>query len=235
MDKMKVVIVEDSPSVASVIQDYLSRHGWNCHICSDGERGIQQVRIQIPNIVLLDLTLPGIDGFEVCRRLQADAKTRAIPIIMLTAKGDTQDIVHGLEIGADDYIVKPFELEEMIARVRAVMRRASLRKDLSCENASCIVHGELSIDRDIYEVTVSGKMKKFSPTEFRLLYFLASNPNRVFTRNQLVKEVIGPDVKVTHRTIDVHIRSVRSKLGKHSNLIGTVHGVGYLLRVRSIR
>ena len=235
MDKKRAVIVEDNPLVASAIQDCLSRHGWNCHICSDGEQGLQQVRSQMPNIVLLELALPEIDGFEVCRRLRADTRTQAIPIIMLTSRGGAQDIVRGLDIGADDYIIKPFEPAELVARVRALMRRAFARRHLPSESSGDIHLEGVSIDRKQYEVTVSGRIKKFSPTEFRLLYFLASNPNRVFTRNQLVNEVMGPDVVITHRTIDVHIRSVRSKLGKHRNLIETVRGVGYRLRVRGAR
>lgn len=228
MKREKVVVIEDEADIREVIEHNLIREGYKVHCAPDGETGLQLINREAPSIVLLDLMLPGLDGIELCRQLKTNPVTRSIPIIMVTAKGEESDIVLGLGLGADDYVVKPFSPKELTARVRAVLRRAPLRDDSVGHKR--IVRGEVVIDTSRHEVRIEGKAVAFTATQLRLLHFLASYPGRVFTRDQLLNRVIGEDALVIDRNIDVHIRAVRMKLGKYRDIIETIRGVGYRFR-----
>jgi DNA-binding response OmpR family regulator len=225
MPKGSVVVIEDEPDIREVMVYNLSREGYAVTGCANGEEGIDQVRDGSPNLVLLDLMLPRIDGVEVCRRLKADPRTRGIPIIMVTAKGEESDVVLGLGVGADDYLTKPFKTKELLARVGAVLRRGPLRGDIDPDER--IVRGGLQLDAGRHEVIVDGEGVSFTATEFRLLHYMARHPGRVFTREQLISQVIGDDSIILDRNIDVHIRAIRKKLGGYCELVETVRGVGY--------
>ena len=228
MARAKILVVEDEVDILEVIEYNLSREGYRVLSSRDGDSGLRIARADAPDLVLLDLMLPGLDGLEVCRRLKADTITCDIPIIMVTAKGEESDIVLGLGIGADDYMTKPFGPKELVARVKAVIRRRPLvRKDGADER---IVIGDLVIDISRHEVLVDSEPLILTPTELRLLHLLATQPGRVFTRDQLLSRVIGDGAFVIGRNIDVHIRGMRSKLGRHRDMIETVRGVGYRMR-----
>ena len=186
---------------------------------------LSRIRTDDPDLVILDLMLPGMDGVEVCRQVKSDPVTRAIPVIMVTAKSEESDIVLGLGIGADDYITKPFSPKELLARVKVVLRRGPLRAESG--GGDRVVRGPLTIDMSRHEVRVGDAMLTLTPTEMRLLHFLASHPGRVFPRAHLLSRVIGEDAIVTDRNIDVHVRALRQKLGDHGDWIETVRGVGY--------
>lgn len=225
MPREMIAIVEDEPDLLELLEYNLSREGFRTITASDGDEGWRVIRREKPALVVLDLMLPGIDGIEVCRRMQQEIETRTIPVIMVTAKGEEADVVAGLTIGADDYVTKPFRPKELVARIKAVLRRASLQTEsLAGER---IVHGSLVVDAGRHEVLVDGERTEFTATEFRMLHFLASHPGRVFTRDQLLSRVIGEDAVVIDRNIDVHVRSIRKKLAEQRRLIETVRGVGY--------
>ncbi len=228
MTRKKIVVVEDEPDIREVIEYNLKREGYRIIAACDGEEAIRTVVEQAPQLVLLDLMLPGLDGIEVCRRLKADPLTSSVPIIMVTAKGEEADIVLGLGMGADDYVCKPFGPKELVARVKAVLRRSSA--SAVPDSGERISRRGLVIDQTRHEVTVDRAQIPFTATEFRLLHFLASQPGRVFTRDQILSRAIGESAAVIDRNIDVHIRSVRKKLGRHRDLIETVRGVGYRFR-----
>jgi two-component system phosphate regulon response regulator PhoB len=227
MASRKVAVIEDEVDILEVLRHNLSREGYKVLTSRDGEEGLALVRKEAPEIVLLDLMLPGLDGIEVCRRLKQDPVTRPIPVIMVTAKGEEADIVLGLGVGADDYITKPFSPRELVARVKAVLRRGPFREEASGER---VVRGGVVVDSGRHEVLVDGKAVEFTATEMRLLYLLASHPGRVFTRDQLLSRTIGEGAIVTDRNIDVHVLSVRRKIGKYRDFIETVRGVGYRFR-----
>ncbi len=225
MKRGKIVLIEDEPDILEVLEYNLAREGYGLVSCRDGEEGLRTVRKEAPSLVLLDLMLPGLDGIEVCRAIRNDPVTAHIPIIMVTAKGEESEIVLGLGVGADDYMVKPFKPKELVARVKAVLRRGTMREESSPSGP--IVHGALSVDANRHEVRVDEKPVVFTATEFRLLHFLASHPGRVFTRDQLLSRAIGDDAVVIDRNIDVHVLSIRKKLGRCQHLIETIRGVGY--------
>jgi phosphate regulon transcriptional regulator PhoB len=227
MAREKIIVIEDEADILEVIQYNLTREGYQVLTSKDGEEGLAQVRQEAPDLVLLDLMLPGLDGIEVCKQLKQNPVTRSIPIIMVTAKGEESDIVLGLGVGADDYITKPFSPKELVARVKAVLRRGPLKGERGGERIVC---GDVVIDAARHEVLVDGQPLVFTPTELRLLHFLASQPGRVFTRDQLLSRVIGEDAIVVDRNIDVHIRAIRKKIGEHRDLIETIRGVGYRFR-----
>ncbi|MDA1142723.1 MAG: response regulator transcription factor [Planctomycetota bacterium] len=231
MQKEKVVVIEDDPDILEVMNYNLSREGYRVTCEQDGLEGMQRIRKENPDLVLLDLMLPGIEGTEVCRLLKLDPVTRAIPIIMVTAKGEESDIVLGLGLGADDYVCKPFSPKELIARVKAVLRRGSLKEDAASQRR--MVRDGVVIDADRHEVLVDRDPVTFTATEFRLLHFMASHPGRAFTRDHLLSRVMGEDVMVYDRNIDVHVKAVRQKLGKYRELIETIRGIGY--RFRDVR
>ena len=227
MANSKVVVIEDEPDIREVISHNLQREGFKVLGCGDGAEGLKMVQTEAPAIVLLDLMLPGMDGLEVCRLLKMDTVTQHIPIVMITAKTEESDIVLGLGLGADDYITKPFRPRELVARVRAVLRRVPATKSGGEER---LERDGLVVDAVRHQVFVDSEEIRLTATEFRLLHFIASHPGRVFTRDQLVNRAIGEDAVVVDRNIDVHIRSVRHKLGRLRALIETVRGVGYRFR-----
>ena len=228
MSKVKIVIIEDEPDIIEVMSYNLKREGFLVSSSRRGDEGLSLVRKQSPALVLLDLMLPGTDGLSVCQQLKADPMTREIPIIMVSAKGEESDVVIGLGLGADDYIAKPFSPRELLARVKAVLRRSLLQQDQQKEQQkSRLQIDELTIDALRHEVAISGEPIKLTATEFKLLYQLAAQPGRAFSREQLLNRVVGDGVVVVDRNIDVHVRSVRKKLGDYSRMIETIRGVGY--------
>lgn len=225
MAKPKVLVIEDEPDILEVIQYNLEREGYKVVACRDGEQGLSRIRTDAPDLVVLDLMLPGMDGTEVCRQVKSDPVTRSIPIIMVTAKAEESDMIIGLGLGADDYIAKPFSPRELVARIKVVLRRGPLREESG--GGERVVRGALVIDLGRFEARVDEQLINLTPTEMRLLHFLASHPGRVFPRAHLLSRVIGEDAVVTDRNIDVHVRALRQKLGEHANSIVTVRGVGY--------
>jgi two-component system phosphate regulon response regulator PhoB len=222
------VVVEDEADILEVMRFNLEREGFRAIPVKDGDDALRRIRRDNPDIVLLDLMLPGIDGLEVCRRLKADEVTRDIPIVMVTAKGEESDVVLGLGLGADDYIAKPFSPRELVARVKAVLRRGPIREANS--GPERIVREGLLIDVARHELKVDGQPVTLTATEMRLLHFLAQHPGRVFTRDHLLSRVIGEHAVVVDRNIDVHVGSIRRKLGEYRDLLETVRGVGYRFR-----
>lgn len=228
MEREKIIVIEDEADILEVIEHNLSREGYAVFSATSGDSGLQMTLSEVPDLVLLDIMLPGMDGLAVCHELKSNDATKQIPIIMVTAKGEESDIVLGLGIGADDYIVKPFSPKELVSRVKAVLRRGF--KDDNEEARKRIIHGKVSIDMERYEIRIDEAPVKFTLTEFRILHLLASHPGRVFTRDVLLNSAIGDGAIVVDRNIDVHIRAVRKKLGKHRDLIETIRGVGYRFR-----
>ena len=224
----KVLIIEDENNIAELLHLYLEKEGFETAVAADGGKGVELFRSFRPDLVLLDIMLPVMDGWSVCRKIREEGNT---PIIMLTAKGETGDKVSGLEMGADDYIVKPFEMKEVLARIHAVLRRFGAEEE-ECPG-KCLSFDKLSINLDSYELTVDGKRVDTPPKELELLYHLASSPNRVFTRNQLLDEVWGFDYFGDSRTVDVHVKRLREKLEGVSQRwsLKTVWGVGYKFEV----
>lgn len=229
MKRQKILVVEDEPDILEVLEYNLSREGYRVLTARDGEVGLKQARAELPDALVLDLMLPGMDGLEICRRLRADEVTRALPILMVTAKGEEADVVVGLGLGADDYIPKPFSPRELIARLRAVLRRAQAAPSRNGDGDRLEFSG-LVIDRARHEVVVRGEPVTFTPTELRLLHFLAAHPGRVLTRDQLLSRAIGEHAVVLDRNVDVHVRSIRKKLGEERERLETVRGVGYRFR-----
>ena len=218
----KVLIVEDDGNIAELLHLYLEKEGFETQVAKDGGKGVEYFRSFQPDLVLLDIMLPIMDGWTVLKKIRETSKT---PVIMLTAKGETEDKVTGLEGGADDYIVKPFEMKELIARINAVLRRTEIPNDTTKR----LVFDKLVINLDSYELVVDGRRIDTPPKELELLYHLAASPNRVFTRNQLLDEVWGFDYFGDSRTVDVHIKRLREKLEGVSDQwsLKTVWGVGY--------
>ncbi|MBS4900283.1 MAG: response regulator transcription factor [Clostridiales bacterium] len=225
--KQKILIVDDDENIAELISLYLTKELFETRIVNDGESAILEVAAFHPDLIILDLMLPGIDGYEVCREVR---KTSNVPIIMLSAKGETFDKVLGLELGADDYIIKPFESKELVARVKAVLRRTSVTKTARNpeKNERCVSYPGLIINLDNYSVQYNGENVFMPPKELELLYFLASSPNQVFTREQLLDNIWGYEYSGETRTVDVHIKRIREKIkDSDSWAIDTVWGVGY--------
>jgi two-component system alkaline phosphatase synthesis response regulator PhoP len=224
MAKENILVVEDEEDIQELIAYNLNKEGYRVTAVDSGEDAMAEVAKQPPDLILLDLMLPGTDGLEVCRMLRGDTATRDIPIIMVTAKGEEADVVVGLELGADDYVTKPFSPKVMIARVRAVLRRT--RAHPEDENADIRIH-DLVIKPGRHEALVDGEKVDLTVTEFRLLHLLARRPGWVYTRYQIVDTLHGDDYPVTDRSIDVQIVGLRKKLGRAGSYIETVRGVGY--------
>ncbi|MBQ7794627.1 MAG: response regulator transcription factor [Clostridia bacterium] len=223
----KILIVDDESNIVELIRLYLEKEGFQTTIARDGNEALSRFRTENPDLIILDIMIPEPDGWQVCREIRRSSN---VPIIMLTAKSETFDKVLGLELGADDYLTKPFEAKELVARVKAVLRRSDTKepdkRQISYEN--------LSVNIENYELTINGTLTDVPPKELELLYFLASNPNRVYTREQLLEEVWGFDYFGDSRTVDVHIKRLREKLEGASGgwQLKTVWGVGYKFEVR---
>ena len=217
-----ILVVEDDRNISDLIHMYLVKEGFDVRTAGDGGKAVEEFQKSVPDLILLDIMLPVMDGWAVCSKIR---ETSSVPIIMLTAKSEVFDRIQGLEMGADDYIVKPFEMKELIARINAVLRRTEIPNDTSKK----LVFDKLVINLDSYELIVDGKKIDTPPKELELLYHLASTPNRVYTRNQLLDEVWGFDYFGDSRTVDVHIRRLREKVESVSEkwALKTVWGVGY--------
>lgn len=228
MANSKILIADDDKNICELLRLYLTKEGYETVIANDGEAAVEMYESAKPDLVLLDVMMPKMDGWEVCRRIRAAGKT---PVIMLTAKGETFDKVLGLELGADDYVVKPFDSKEVVARIKAVLRRCAPAQE---QTDGVIQYDKLSVDLTRYELRVDGKIVEAPPKELELLHYLASHPNRVFTRDQLLDEVWGFEYYGDSRTIDVHVKRLREKLENTSDQwsLKTVWGVGYKFEVK---
>ena len=229
VDKQRILIVDDDNNIAELISLYLVKECYETLIVNDGESALEKITEFGPDLMLLDIMLPGIDGYEVCRRVRT---TSELPIIMLSAKGETFDKVLGLQLGADDYIEKPFDSKEMVARVKAVLRRSASKHAPAPakENSDidAVSYPDLLINLTNYSVTYMGRTIEMPPKELELLYFLASSPNRVYTREQLLDRIWGYEYTGDTRTVDVHIKRIREKIGDHEKWrISTIWGKGY--------
>lgn len=224
-----IVIVEDEPDILEVLTYNLEREGFKVTGCSRGDTGWQTILQQKPDLAILDLMLPGMDGLEICQNIRRTSETKATPVLMVTAKGEESDVVLGLGLGADDYISKPFSPKEIVARVKASFRRKQLDSEnqIQIKQSGILTYGELVIDSERYSVRYSGNLVKLTATEFRLLLTLAEQPGRVLSREQLMDKAYVNDVIVVDRNIDVHIRAIRKKLGTSFTQIDTIRGVGY--------
>lgn len=227
--KQRILIVDDDENIAELISLYLMKECFDTMMVHDGEEALQAYDTYQPNLILLDLMLPGIDGYQVCREIRAKANT---PIIMLSAKGEVFDKVLGLELGADDYIIKPFDSKELVARVKAVLRRYQ-PVVTEVPKSKCVTYPGIEINLTNYSVTVDGISIDMPPKELELLYFLASSPNQVFTREQLLDQIWGYEYIGDTRTVDVHIKRLREKIKDHATwCLGTVWGIGYKFEVK---
>lgn len=234
-DKQKILIVDDDENIAELISLYLTKECFQTCMVYNGEDALVRFHSFAPDLILLDLMLPGIDGYQVCREIRRESST---PIIMLSAKGEVFDKVLGLELGADDYIIKPFDSKELVARVKAVLRRTAVKPAAAPEPASrdrqSVTYPDLTISLDNYSVQYMGHTIDMAPKELELLYFLASSPNRVFTREQLLDHIWGYEYSGETRTVDVHIKRLREKIKDHPDWsIATVWGIGYKFESRS--
>jgi DNA-binding response OmpR family regulator len=229
--KQKILIVDDDNNIAELISLYLIKECFETRICNDGESAINTFDTFKPNLVLLDLMLPGIDGYQVCREIRTKSQT---PIIMLSAKGEVFDKVLGLEMGADDYMEKPFDSKELVARVKAVLRRYKPQVQEPQESNDKVVrYPDLEINMTNYSVTYMGERVDMPPKELELLYFLAASPNHVFTREQLLDQIWGYEYIGDTRTVDVHIKRLREKLSDHESWrLATIWGIGYKFEVQ---
>ncbi len=228
MSDYKIMIVDDDTNICELLRLYLEKDGFDTVVANDGADAVKLFGEKNPDLILLDVMLPSLDGWQVCREIR---KSSEVPIIMLTAKGETFDKVLGLELGADDYVTKPFDTKEVIARIKAVLRRSKSGKE---NNKKEVVYDKLRINLTNYEMIVDGKQIDTPPKELELIFHLASNPNRVFTRDQLLDEVWGFDYYGDSRTVDVHVKRLREKLDNISDKwnLKTVWGVGYKFEVK---
>ena len=229
--KQKILIVDDDNNIAELISLYLTKECFETMIVGDGESALSSFETFMPNLILLDLMLPGIDGYQVCREIRSKS---AIPIIMLSAKGEVFDKVLGLELGADDYMEKPFDSKELVARVKAVLRRyKAVPESVADPAVKCVEYPDLIINQTNYSVIYMGKAVDMPPKELELLYFLASSPNHVFTREQLLDQIWGYEYIGDTRTVDVHIKRLREKIKDHESWkIATIWGIGYKVEAK---
>lgn len=229
MNNQRILVVDDDRNICEIIRLYLEKEGFEVTIANDGETALKIFRETTPSVVVLDVMMPKMDGFQVCREIR---RVSSIPVIMLTAKGETFDKVLGLELGADDYMVKPFENKELVARIKAVLRRYEPKDNADKE----IIYPNICVNLTNYELKINGEVIDIPPKELELLYYLATNPNKVFTREQLLETVWGFDYFGDSRTVDVHVKRLREKLelaGKNVNWqLKTVWGVGYKFEVK---
>ena len=227
-EKPEILIIEDEPDIAELIEFNLQQEGFSTRTALDGESAIEELSERQPGLVILDLMLPGMSGLDLCRRLRSDPETAGLPIVMVTAKAAESDRIVGLEIGADDYVTKPFSPRELVARVRAVLRRSY--REMPPQSANRYAKGRIAIDFDTYEVVLDGEKAELSLREFELLSFFVKSPNRAYNRLQILDLVWGEDTFVESRTVDVHVRRLRKQIERddtNPELILTIRGVGY--------
>ena len=226
--KAQVLIVEDEPEIAELIEFHAERAGMRARKVHSGRIAIDVIKREKPDLIVLDLMLPDLDGLEVCRKLKQGEDTRSIPIVMVSAKGEESDVVAGIELGADDYVTKPFSPRVLMARLRNVLRRAGVANDPPpTTDRMILLEGKLVVDLDRHEVAVAGKKIELTLTEFGILHYLASRPGFVRTRDQIIGSVHGKNTVLSSRTVDVHITALRRKLGALADCVETVRGVGY--------
>jgi two-component system, OmpR family, alkaline phosphatase synthesis response regulator PhoP len=226
MAKATMLIVEDDPDIMELLAYTLGKEGYEVLQAPSGEAGLKAVKDRTPDIVVLDVMLPGMDGLELLRRLKSDTSSRKTPVILVSAKGEESDIVAGLELGADDYVTKPFSPRVLVARVRTALRR-SVDRDVEMPEVDIVRLGDFALDSSRHELRVADTPIELSATEFAIIERLARAPGRVFTRSQIIDSIRGRDYPVTDRSVDVQILAIRKKLGAHSGIIETVRGVGY--------
>ena len=226
MAKPHVLVVEDDKSLADVLDYNLAEAGYEVSVARDGQDGLTQAEVKVPDLILLDLMLPVVDGLDVCRRLRANAITRDILIIMLTAKSEEFDQVVGFSVGADDYVTKPFSVRVLMERIKALLKR----RDGKANNRDVVASQGIMVDRRAHRVTADDRVLELTPSEFSLLDVLIRQPGRAYSRSELIDAALGGDAIVLERTVDVHIRAIRMKLGPFADLVETVRGVGYRFR-----
>jgi two-component system phosphate regulon response regulator PhoB len=226
MSKQTILIIEDERALVEVLTYNLRKEGFEVHSATDGQDGLRRAQTSLPDLIILDLMLPVIEGLEVCRVLKSGARTRDIPLIMLTARSEEVDEIVGFQMGADDYVTKPFKIKPLIQRIKALLRR----KKTQVSEGDVVSAGGIEIDRAQHRATVGGEELNLTPTEFRLLWSLVRQPGRAFSRHELMESAMGDDALVLERTIDVHVKSLRQKLGSRAEQIETVRGVGYRFR-----
>ena len=234
MEKKRILIVDDDENIAELISLYLVKECFDTEIAADGESALEKFKEYQPQLILLDIMLPGMDGYDVCREIR---KSSNVPIIMLSAKGEVFDKVLGLKIGADDYMIKPFDSNELVARVQAVLRRVQQNEEVVPDQveklSDCVKYDGLTVNLNSYSVIYNGTVIDMPPKEMELLYFLANSPNQVFTREQLLDQIWGYDYIGDTRTVDVHIKRLREKINDHAHWrIATIWGIGYKFEVR---
>ncbi len=225
MPKATILVIDDEKDLIELVRYNLEKEGFDVIASADGQSGIDLAHRLKPDLIVLDLMMPGIDGLEVCRRLRADRRTAHVSIIMLTARASEADKIVGLELGADDYITKPFSPRELAARAKAILRRSALQ-----DTPDFMRIGELTIDVNAHEILAQGRPVQLTATEFKILQFMATRPGRVLSRDEIIDAALGRDVAVFDRTIDVHITAIRRKLGPAGDQIETIRGFGYKLR-----
>jgi len=226
MAKARILIVEDDASLAEVLEYNLRHEGYEISVARDGQQGLREVRLRCPDLVVLDLMLPMIEGVEVCRALRADPATQSVLVLMLTARSEESDELIGFSVGADDYVTKPFSVKVLLQRINALLRR----KDQGSADRDVIVSQGIMIDRRRHRATAGDQPLDLTPSEFGLLEALVRQPGRAFSRTELIDVALGDDAIVLERTIDVHVRALRKKLAAHADLVQTVRGIGYRLR-----
>ncbi|HEY2585419.1 MAG TPA: response regulator transcription factor [Tepidisphaeraceae bacterium] len=226
MKKGTILVIDDEKDLIELVRYNLEKEGYDVIAAADGQSGLEVVKRHRPDLVMLDLMMPGLDGLQVCQQLRSDPRAGRIPVIMLTAKATEADRIVGLELGADDYITKPFSPREVVARVKAVLRRSVPHQD----QRQVIRSGDLTIDLSGHEVSYKGQRIALTATEFRILEFLAARPGRVFSRDEIIDAALGNETAVFDRTVDVHITAIRRKLGGGADQIETVRGFGYKFR-----
>lgn len=227
MAKPRILVIEDERALREVLEYNLTKEGYEVLTASDGQDGLRRAQAQLPDLVVLDLMLPVIEGLEVCRQLRGNSRTKDVPVLMLTARSEEVDEVVGFQMGADDYVTKPFKVKPLMQRIKALLRR---HRDVEAGATDVVTSHGIEIDRLQHRVVIDGSEVKLTPTEFRLLWALLRQPGRAFNRQELMDAGMGDDALVLERTVDVHIKSLRQKLGQRGDLIETVRGVGYRLR-----
>jgi len=228
MPKSKVLVIEDDRAISEILVYNLDKAGYEVSLAIDGRDGVSQAQLKLPDIILLDVMLPIIDGVEVCRRLRAKPETAGAIIIMLTAKTEEADQLIGFSVGADDYVTKPFSVRVLMERIKALQRRKTAKPD---DENDTVTRAGITLDRRRYRVSVDGQPVELTKSEFRLLDTLIRQPGRAFDRTELIDSALGEDILVLERTIDVHVRALRSKLGNAADVISTVRGIGYRMVV----